>query len=122
MDKAQRDHDQNDACGSQNAKERLPSRGGRRRNGALLLCIIELNERGIWLLGVSVLGFIGHSPHLPTFGEHEHADDGETDDAGGNANNGERVGASLLLGSTRGLLSSGRGSSTRIGLGIGLLV
>ena len=72
------------------------------------------------LLGVSVLGFIGHSPHLPTFGEHEHADDGETDDAGGNANNGERVGASLLLGSTRGLLSSGRGSSTRIGLGIGL--
>lgn len=100
MDEAQRDDDQNDARGSKNAKERLATRGGRRRSGALLLCIVELNERGIWLLGVSVLGFIGHSPHLPTFGEHEHADDGESDDAGGNANNGERIGASLLLGST----------------------
>ncbi len=67
-------------------------------------------------LGSASLDLLDTAPHLPTFGEHEHADDGETDDAGGNANNGERVGASLLLGSTRGLLSSGRRSSTRIGL------
>ena len=100
MDEAQRDDNQNGARGSQNAEERLAARGGRRRSGALLLCIVKLDKRGIWLLGVSVLGFIGHSPHLPTFGEHEHTDDGETDDASGNANNGERVGASLLLGST----------------------
>ena len=63
MDETQRDDDQNGARGSQNAKERLATRGGRRRSGALLLCIVELNERGVGLLPAGLLGLIGHYRH-----------------------------------------------------------
>ena len=116
MNKAQRDDNQRNADGRQSAKQRLAPRDGRRRSGALLLCIVELNERRVGLLGLGVLRLIGHSPHLPTLGEYEHGDDGKTDHAGRHANNGERVEARLLCRSSSGLLSSGRSRRARIGL------
>ncbi len=83
MDEAQRDDDQNGARGSRKNAKRLAT-GGRRRSGALLLCIVELNERRVGLLGVGVLVYWTQSS--PTdVGEYEHTDDGKTDHAGGNA-------------------------------------
>ena len=41
----------------------LAPRGGRRRSGALLLCIVELDKRGVGLLPVGLLGLIGHYRH-----------------------------------------------------------
>ena len=104
MNKAKRDDNQHDAGGYQNANKCLAPRGGRRRSGALLLCIVELDERRVGLLGLGVLRLIGHSPHLPTLGEYEHTDDGETDHAGRNTSDGERIEARLLHRSLSGLL------------------